>query len=67
MPALRSADALPEDRAESEEELQKDDLRGWRLGRCVWVVDRGFSSDANLRYLSRGGGHWIAGERMRDG
>jgi hypothetical protein len=23
----------------------KDDLRGWRLGRCVWVVDRGFSSD----------------------
>ena len=45
----------------------KDDLRGWRLGRCVWVVDRGFSSDANLRYLTRGGGHWIAGERMRDG
>ena len=25
----------------------KDDLRGWRLGRCVWVVDRGFSSDEN--------------------
>ena len=45
----------------------KDDLRGWRLGRCVWVVDLGFSSDANLRYLTRGGGHWIAGERMRDG
>ncbi len=45
----------------------KDDLRGWRLGRCVWVVDRGFSSDANLRYLTRGGHHWIAGERMRDG
>ena len=45
----------------------KDDLRGWRLGRCVWVVDRGFSSAANLRYLTRGGGHWIAGERMRDG
>jgi hypothetical protein len=45
----------------------KDDLCGWRLGRCVWVVDRGFSSDSNLRYLTRGGGHWIAGERMRDG
>jgi transposase len=45
----------------------KDDLRGWRLGRCVWVVDRGFSSEENLRYLTRGGGHWIAGERMRDG
>src|SRR3990172_2629433 len=45
----------------------KDDLRGWRLGRCVWVVDRGFSSDANLRYLTRGGGHWIPGGRMGDG
>jgi hypothetical protein len=45
----------------------KDDLRGWRLGRCIWLVDRGFSSDDNLRYLTRGGGHWIAGERMRDG
>jgi Transposase DDE domain len=45
----------------------KDDLRGWRLGRCVWVVDRGFSSEENLRYLTRGGGHWIAGEKMRDG
>jgi hypothetical protein len=45
----------------------KDDLRGWRLGRGVWVVDRGFSSGENLRYLTRGGGHWIAGERMRDG
>jgi transposase len=45
----------------------KDDLAGWRLGRCVWVVDRGFSSDENLRYLTRAGGHWIAGEKMRDG
>src|SRR5205823_11521010 len=45
----------------------KDDLAGWRLGRVVWVVDRGFSSDENLRYLTRAGGHWIAGERMRDG
>jgi transposase len=45
----------------------KDGLRGWRLGRVVTVVDRGFSSDANLAYLQRAGGHWIAGERMRDG
>jgi hypothetical protein len=45
----------------------KDDLRGWRLGRVITVVDRGFSSDENLRYLTRAGGHWIAGERMRDG
>jgi len=48
-------------------EQVKDDLAGWRLGRCVWVVDRGFSSDQNLRYLTRAGGHWIAGEKMRDG
>lgn len=45
----------------------KDGLRGWRLGRVVTVLDRGFSSDENLRYLTRAGGHWIAGERMRDG
>jgi Transposase DDE domain len=45
----------------------KDDLRGWRLGRVTWVVDRGFASDANLAYVTRAGGHWIAGERMRDG
>jgi hypothetical protein len=45
----------------------KDGLRGWRLGRVVTVVDRGFSSDANLDDLRRAGGHWIAGEKMRDG
>ena len=44
-----------------------NDLAGWRLDRLIWVVDRGFSSDDNLRYLTRGGGHWIAGEKMRDG
>jgi transposase len=44
----------------------KDDLRGWRLGRVVTVVDRGFASDDNLAYLTRAGGHWIAGERLRD-
>jgi len=45
----------------------KDGLRGWRLGRVVTVVDRGFSSRENLAYLRRAGGHYIAGERMRDG
>jgi transposase len=44
----------------------KDELRGWRLGRVVTVVDRGFASDDNLAYLTRAGGHWIAGERLRD-
>jgi transposase len=45
----------------------RDGLRGWRLGRVVTVVDRGFSSKENLAYLQRAGGHYIAGERMRDG
>ncbi len=45
----------------------KDDLRAWRLGRVVTVVDRGFNSAANLDYLRRAGGHFIAGERMRAG
>ena len=45
----------------------KDDIRGWRLGRIITVVERGFSSADNLAYLRRGGGHFIAGMRMRDG
>jgi transposase len=45
----------------------KDDMRGWRLGRVITVVDRGFSSADNLAYLRRGGGHFIAGMRLRDG
>jgi transposase len=45
----------------------KDDIRGWRLGRVIAVVDRGFSSADNLACLRRGGGHFIAGMRMRDG
>jgi transposase len=45
----------------------RDDLRDWRLGRVITVVDRGFSSAENLAYLRRAGGHYIAGMRMRDG
>jgi transposase len=45
----------------------KDDMRDWRLGRVITVVDRGFSSADNLAYLRRAGGHYIAGMRMRDG
>jgi Transposase DDE domain len=45
----------------------KDHMRGWRLGRIITVVDRGFSSADNLAYLRRAGGHFIAGMRMRDG
>lgn len=45
----------------------KDDLTNWRLGRVIMVVDRGFSSTANLTALQRAGGGYIAGMRMRDG
>lgn len=45
----------------------KRDLSGWRLGRVITVVDRGFSSADNLKQLQRAGGHYIAGERMRAG
>jgi len=48
-------------------EQVKSDLAGWKLGRAIWVVDRGIASEENLRYLRRGGGHWIAGMRMRAG
>ena len=43
----------------------KDDLKAWRLGRVVWVADRGFSSVENRRYLQRGAGHYIIGEKLR--
>ncbi len=43
----------------------KDDLRAWRLNRVIWVLDRGFASAENRRYLQRGGGHYIMGEKLR--
>jgi hypothetical protein len=47
-------------------EQVKDDLRSWRLGRVVTVADSGFSSEANLAYLTRAGGHCITGVKMRE-
>lgn len=47
-------------------ELKKD-LLGWKPGRVITVLDRGFASDKNLRELQRGGGHYIIGERMCSG
>lgn len=43
----------------------KDDLLAWKLGRVVWVTDRGFASVENRRYLQRAGGHYISGEKLR--
>ena len=45
----------------------KDDLRSWRLHRVIWVLDTGFSSEQNRRYLQRAGGHFIIGEKLRAG
>ncbi|QBI19615.1 IS1634 family transposase [Egibacter rhizosphaerae] len=43
----------------------KDDLRDWQLGRVIWVLDRGFTSEQNRRYLQRAGGGYIMGEKLR--
>ena len=32
----------------------------------VWVADRGFASAANRAYLTRGGGHYIHAEKLRN-
>jgi hypothetical protein len=45
----------------------KDDLRGWRLGRCVFVGDAGMNSEENRRQLALGGGKYILAARMRAG
>ncbi len=45
----------------------RDDLRGWNLSRVIWVLDRGFTSEQNRRYLQRAGGHYIVGEKLRSG
>ena len=45
----------------------RDDLRGWNLSRVIWVLDRGFTSEENRRYLQRAGGHYIVGEKLRSG
>lgn len=37
----------------------KRELRGWKLGRCVFVGDAGMVSKENLRALGRGGGRYI--------
>lgn len=43
----------------------KDDLAGWNLHRMVWVADRGFASQTNRAYLTKGGGHYIHAEKLR--
>jgi transposase len=47
-------------------ETIKNDLLGWKLGRCIWVMDRGMSSEENRLILQKAGGHYIIGEKLRD-
>jgi transposase len=48
-------------------EKVKQDLRGWRLGRCVFVGDAGMNSEENRRTLALGAGKYILAARMRAG
>ena len=45
----------------------KDDLRGWKLSRCVFVGDAGMVSQDNLESLSQSGGKYIVCMPMRRG
>ena len=45
----------------------KEDLRGWRLGRCVFVGDAGMNSENNRQKLALGNGKYILAARMRAG
>ncbi len=47
-------------------ETVKNDLLGWKLGRCIWVMDRGMNSEENRLILQKAGGHYIIGEKLRD-
>ena len=48
-------------------EQVKNDLVAWHLSRVVFVHDAGMTSASNLQYLQRGGGHYIAGCKLRSG
>lgn len=45
----------------------KNDLRGWRLGRCVFVADAGMNSQQSRGELALGGGKYILASKMRAG
>jgi len=46
-------------------ERVKNDLVGWQLGRCIFVHDAGMTSEDNLQYLQRAGGHYIVGRKLK--
>jgi hypothetical protein len=48
-------------------EKVKEELRGWKLGRCVFVGDAGMNSEENRRTLALGGGKYILASKLRAG
>ena len=48
-------------------EKVKEDLRGWKLTRCVFVGDAGMVSEDNLKRLASGGGRYILCMPIRPG
>jgi transposase len=46
--------------------MVQEELRQWRIGRCIWVMDRGMNSEENRVILQRAGGQYILGEKLRD-
>jgi transposase len=57
---------LPGNRHDSQcvDRVQQD-LNNWKLGRVVWVMDRGMASDENRKVLQKAGGQYILGEKLR--
>ncbi len=48
-------------------ERVKTDLKGWKLGRCIFVGDAGMNSEENRRTLSLANGKYILAAKMRGG
>ncbi len=42
-------------------------MRDWCLSKIIWVADRGYTSAENRRYLRKGGGSYIIGEKLCSG
>jgi transposase len=57
---------LPGNQHDSQSVAQvQQDLNNWKLGRVVWVMDRGMTSDKNRRILQKAGGQYILGEKLQ--
>jgi len=48
-------------------ERVKTDLKGWKLGRCIFVADAGMNSEENRRTLGLANGKYILASKMRGG